>query len=65
MSKKEQEAIAKKLLTVRRERRWNLRRMASAIGVSIATLSRAENAIFSSENSQSVFQIRKFLESVS
>jgi len=62
MATKEGTDLAKKLWTIRRSRKWTLARTASAIGISVASLSRAERGIFSGERSQSLFLIRKFLE---
>ena len=65
MATKEGTDLAKKLWTIRRSRKWTLARTASAIGISVASLSRAERGIFSGERSQSLFLIRKFLEGAS
>jgi hypothetical protein len=62
MSKKEREALSKRLWTVRMSRRWTQARAAAAVGISLVALSRAERGIFSGDRSQSIFLIRKFLE---
>jgi transcriptional regulator with XRE-family HTH domain len=65
MDKKQCEALAKRLLAIRHTRKWTQERMARAIGIHRSRLSHAEQGIFSKERSQSVFLIRKFLESAS
>jgi DNA-binding XRE family transcriptional regulator len=62
LDKKEQDALAKRLWTLRRSRKWTQSRMAAAIGISRTRLAHAERGRFAGERSQSMFLIRKILE---
>jgi len=64
VSKQEQNALAKRLWTLRRSRKLSQQRMADMIGISRTQLAHAERGRFSGEKSQSMFQIRRFLESI-